>query len=337
MKAIARWTLSLVAMLAIAAAACNDDGGGGASDRPFIDDPSPIAGIATPATFPLAIQRSDGRTLTLEAPPKRIVSLSPGATEIIFALGAQSALAAVDNQADFPAGAADFPTKVDAFEPNIEAIAALEPDLVLVAADSSGLVGRLDGLGIPVLFRDINTSIRTVEDVFGEIRVLGQVTGTDAEALALIQTLSGRVRAIQDTLQGQSTARGPRVYHELDSTFFTASNDTFIGDLYRILHAQNIAGSGGGNPYPQLTQEAIIAANPDVIILADEEFGVTVESVKARPGWSAVEAVANDRIHGLDPDIISRPGPRIVDALDQLAVFLYPERFGDAAGATPQP
>jgi iron complex transport system substrate-binding protein len=333
MRSIAKWALAAIAMLAFGIAACGDDDDGNGGRRTFDDNPTPIAGIATPATFPLTVQRSDGRALTLGSPPSRIVSLSPAATEIIFALGQESRLAAVDNQADFPEAAANFPTKVDAFEPNVEAITALNPDLVLVATDSGGIVGRLDALNIPVLFRDIDTSIRTIEDIFGEVRVLGQITGADNAALDLIQALSGRVRAIESRLQGKSTATGPLVFHELDSTFFTASEDTFIGDLYRRLHARNVAGDGGGNPYPQLTQEAIIAANPDVIILADEEFGVSVESVKARPGWAAIEAVINDRIHGLNPDIISRPGPRIVDALEQLAALLYPEEFGDAAGS----
>ena len=100
-----------------------------------------------------------------------------------------------------------------------------------------------------------------------------------------------------------------------------------IGSIYARLRATNIAGDGGGTAYPQLTQEAIIAANPTVIVLADEEFGVTVESVRARPGWDAIDAVRNDRIYPIDPDIISRPGPRIVDALEQLAQQFYPEAF----------
>jgi iron complex transport system substrate-binding protein len=117
------------------------------------------------------------------------------------------------------------------------------------------------------------------------------------------------------------------VFHELDSTFYSVSEDTFVGDLYRILQMENIAGDGGGIAYPQLTQEAIIAANPRVIVLADEEFGVSIDSVKARPGWDQIDAVQNDRIYSVDPDLISRPGPRIVDALEQLAQQIYPTRF----------
>jgi iron complex transport system substrate-binding protein len=108
---------------------------------------------------------------------------------------------------------------------------------------------------------------------------------------------------------------------------FTVSEGSFIGDLYRTLRARNIAGDGGGSAYPQMTQEAVIASAPEVIILADEESGVTIDSVKARPGWDVIPAVQNDRIYGIDPDIISRPGPRVIDALEQLGEAIYPERF----------
>jgi iron complex transport system substrate-binding protein len=158
--------------------------------------------------------------------------------------------------------------------------------------------------------------------VLGQISIYGRITGRSAAASELIASLQIRIETIRDRV---SELPGPRVYHELDSTFYSAAEQSFIGDLYRMLNAENIAGDGGGSPYPQLTQEAIIAANPDVIILADEEFGVTVDSVKVRPGWGAIAAVRNNRIYGVDPDIISRPGPRIVDALELLAERLYPE------------
>ncbi|HZP57592.1 MAG TPA: ABC transporter substrate-binding protein [Dehalococcoidia bacterium] len=304
-----------VAALALLAAACGDSKSGSGS-RPT---PTPAA------SFPVTLDRSDGKTLTLDAAPQRIVSLSPGATEIIYALGAEGSLAAVDNQADYPQAAKDFPTKVDAYQPNVEAIAGLDPDLVFVATDSDGIVAALDRLHVPVLFSDLNT-VTTIDGVYDQIRLLGRATGTSGRAEDLVAALQARERAVTGAVADVSD--GPRVYHELDSTFYTASDASFIGDLYRLLHARNIAGDGGGNPYPQLTQEAILAANPDVIVLADEEFGVSVDSVKARPGWDEVAAVKDNRIYGVDPDVISRPGPRIIDALETLAKDLYPEKFG---------
>jgi iron complex transport system substrate-binding protein len=314
-----RWLVVLaLALFATAAVACNDD-----------DDARPDAGDASPAAqagFPLSVERSDGTTLELDAPPQRIVSLSPAATEIIYAIGAEASLVAVDNQADYPEAAANFPTKVDAFEPSVEAIAALNPDLVFVATDIDGIVARLDELNIPVLYSDIDTDVQSVDDVFEQVRLLGRVTGRSEQAEAVVADMETRIAAIEEKLQ-EIEGNGPSVYHELDSTFYSVAEQSFIGDVYALLRADNIAGDGGGSPYPQLSQEAIIAADPDVIILADEEFGVTVDSVKARPGWDVITAVRDDRIHGIDPDIISRPGPRIVDAIEQIAQYLYPETF----------
>jgi len=321
--------IALLAVVAFAMIACggDDDTPGPAGDGDLTAGASPTQGLATVSEFPVEIPRSDGKTLTVEEPPTAIVSLSPAATEIIFALGAESSLIAVDNQADFPDAAKDVAKKVDAYEPNIEAIAGLDPDLVIVANNSSGIVEKLDQLDIPVFYQDIDQDIQSVTDVFGQITLLGKVTGRGAQAETLLNGLGDRLKVIEDGVQDADASTGPRIYHELDSTFFTVSDDTFIGDLYRILRVRNIAGSGGGSAYPQMTQEAIIAANPSIIILADEEFGVTVDSVKARPGWSVIEAVQTDQIFGIDPDVISRPGPRIIDALEQLAKLIYPERF----------
>lgn len=325
------WKKSLwiaIAAFALGLAACGgDDNGRGDDDPSFTDHPTPIEGLSTIASFPVDIPRSDDKTLTLTAPPQRIVSLSPGATEIIYALGAESALAAVDNNADFPQAAADFPTKLDAFEPNIEAIAATQPDLVIVASDIGGLVAALDQLNIPVFFQDIDTDITNIDDVFTQIVLLGKVTGKSSEAETLLADLEERVQNVRDGVQGLNNATTPKVFHELDSTLFTVSENSFIGDLYKTVRARNIAGDGGGSAYPQMTQEAVIASAPDVIVLADEEFGVSIDSVKTRPGWDTMPAVQNDRIYAIDPDIISRPGPRIVDALEQLAQAIYPERF----------
>jgi iron complex transport system substrate-binding protein len=131
--------------------------------------------------------------------------------------------------------------------------------------------------------------------------------------------MDARISEIQRALADEE---GPSVFHEIDNTFFTAGRGSFIGDLYDILGAENIA-NATGEAYPQMTQEAIIEADPDVIILADEDAGETPATVAARPGWEAISAVQNNRVHIVDPDIVSRPGPRIVVALRTLARFLY--------------
>jgi iron complex transport system substrate-binding protein len=177
-----------------------------------------------------------------------------------------------------------------------------------------------------VLYVDIDSGVRTVDDVLAQIGVLGRVTGTSGRADALVASLRARIDKVTSALQSPAAGAPLSVYHELDSTFYSASDGTFIGDVYGILKMKNIAGSGP-TAYPQLTQEAIIAANPQIIVLADEAFGVSIDSVKARPGWSAIDAVRDNRIFAINPDIVSRPGPRIVDALEQLAKAVYPERF----------
>lgn len=314
--------LSLLALpLAAFAIACGDNDGGGSAS------PTSAAQSGTPArnaSFPLTLKRSDGKDLTLAKAAARIVSLSPGATESLYAIGAESALVAVDKQADYPEPAASFATKVDAYQPNIETIAGLNPDLVIVADDTNGVVAALDRLSIPVLYNDLDDDLATIDDVIAYIRTLGDVTGRGERADEVASALAARVDDVRADVDAIESGEAPSVYHELDDTFFSAAEQTFIGNVYKTLGAKNIAGDGGGNAYPQLTQEAIIAADPDVIILADEEFGTTVESVKARPGWDAMTAVRENRIFGIDPDIISRPGPRIVDALEQVFQRLYP-------------
>jgi iron complex transport system substrate-binding protein len=318
---IARPAALAVALASLALAALAAACGGSSSNS------TPTAAAPTAAAaFPVSVQRSDGKTLTLAASPKRLVSLSPGATEVIYAIGAHGELAAVDKDANYPDAAAAFPTKVDAYEPNVETIRALDPDLVIIASDSNGIVAKLDELNVPVLYVDIDTDVRTVDDVLAQIDVIGKVTGESANASQLVTTLRTRIDNVTSALQSLPAESPISVYHELDSTFYSVSDGTFIGDVYRILKMKNIAGNGV-TTYPQLTQEAIIGANPQVIVLADEAYGTTIESVKARPGWSAIDAVKNDRIFAIDPDIISRPGPRIVDAVEQLAKDVYPDRI----------
>jgi iron complex transport system substrate-binding protein len=319
---IHRLGLTLLAAMLLAAAAC-----GGSSTQNSTRTPAATSPTAAAPAFPLTVQRSDGKPLAIAAAPKHIVSLSPAATEIIYALGAQSSLVAVDKNADYPDDARNFAPKVDAYEPNIEAITGLAPDLVIVASDTGGIVAKLDELKIPVLFVDIDTSVKTVDDVMAQITLMGKITGTTDKASALVASLNARVKKVKDAVADVPATSSMKVYHELDSTFYSASDGTFVGDLYRLLKVRNVAGDGNGVAYPQLTQEAIIAANPSVIVLADEEFGVTVDSVKSRPGWSAIDAVKNDKIVALNASVISRPGPRIVDALETLAKAIYPERF----------
>jgi iron complex transport system substrate-binding protein len=133
--------------------------------------------------------------------------------------------------------------------------------------------------------------------------------------------MSNDVHAISAEVVGKTR---PTVYHEVDNTYYSAGPGSFIDDLYKTLGARNIADSTG-EAYPQLSAEAIIAANPDVIVLADEGAGESATTVAARPGWSVIKAVQGHHVYAVNADIVSRPGPRIVDALRALEADLYPQ------------
>lgn len=291
--------------------------------------PAASVGAASPVAraeeFPITVTRSDGKPLTIERPPQRIVSLSAGGTELFFAVGAGEQLVAAEKYSDYPPEANELP-KLDSYRPDPEAIVASDPDLVLVDHDADGIVAKLDELGVPALYWEVPTSI---DGVIEEVRLIGRITGQTEEAEELATSMKARIDAITGKLA--DVEQGPRLYHELDPTFFTVSPESFVGDLYTLLKAQNIA-AGGDTEYPQLSKEMIIERNPEVIVVATGpgEGRTTAEDVKARPGWDVISAVKNDRVYEINEDIVSRPGPRVVDGLEHVATLLYPERFASS-------
>ncbi len=308
-----RITVLLLVLLGLLLAACDDGGRTG----------GPTATPGVSGEFPVTIESSNGDSLTLDAPPERIVSLSAGHSEILFAIGAGEQVIAVDNFSDYPAEANAIDLRLDSFEPSAEAIANLDPDLVVLSFAPEGFLDQLDALGVPAWLDELN-SATSVEAIFESIETLGRSTGHVEQAEALVDDLQGRVDAVTEAVAG--VEEGPRVYHEIDETLYAIGPDSFTGDLFVKLKADNIVDEG---PSTQLSQEAIIAANPQVIILSDAEFGQTPEVVSARPGWGAIEAVNQQRVYAIDDDLVSRPGPRLVDGLEALARLLYPEIFGE--------
>ena len=270
-----------------------------------------------PAYFPVTVERADGKELTFDTPPQRIVSLSPGHTEILFAIGAGDQVVAVDTESDFPEEAA-AKTKFDATSPDLEAIEGLDPDLVVVMDGPDELVQSLDQRGLPALWLELPVFL---EDIFDQIDVLGEITGHRDQSDSLVDAMDGRVVAILDKV---GATVGPRVYHELDDELTTVSLDTFIGELYQILLAENVAGRSE-EPFPRLTLDDIVGGDPEVIIVTHS--GASPESVMERPGWQDIAAVKNDRVYAVDPDIVNRPGPRLVDGLETLANLLLPDLF----------
>lgn len=245
--------------------------------------------------------------------PVRIVSLSPTHTEILFAIGAGDRLVAVDEFSNFPAEALELPNELSGFEPNVEAIAAYDPDLVVIGGDFTGLGDQLDAIGIS--WWD-GPAAMTLDDTYTQIEQLGAVTGQVGDAAALVAQMRTDIDAIvADTAVPDEPLT---FYHELDPTYFSADSTTFIGELYSLLGLQNIAdraeGDSGG--FPQLNAEFIVSADPDLIFLADTKCcGETAATVAARDGWGAIAAVVDGNVIEMDDDIASRWGPRVVDYL----------------------
>ena len=272
---------------------------------------TPAAPVAQTAHYPITISEPDGRTVTISQAPQHIVSLSPTATEMLFAIGAGSQVAAVDNDSNFPSNAPT--TKLSGFEPNIEAIAAYKPDLVVVSQDINGVVKGVSALNIPVL---LEPAAKNLDDTYSQIKELGAVTGHPDKATALVSSMKSQVATFAQALA--KPRRKLKVYHELDDTYYSATSATFIGQLYKLLGLDNIAdGATAAAPdYPQLSAEYIVSSSPDLIVLADTKCcNQTYSTVAARPGWGAIAAVRSGQVLGVDDDIASRWGPRVIDFL----------------------
>jgi iron complex transport system substrate-binding protein len=280
---------------------------------------------STPSTsgaahFPVTITGTNGSSVTLTKQPHRIVSLSATATEMLFAIDAGTQVVAVDDQSNYPASAPM--TKLSGFQPNIEAIASYTPDLVVAVDDTSGLVHGLGALNIPVL---IETAAKNFDDAYKQIEQLGTATGHVAEAGSLEQKMRTDIAAIVASVP--KGTKQLKVYHELDDTYYSATSATFIGQVYALLGLKNIAdgASATAGDYPQLSAEYIVSSSPDVIVLADTKCcHQNLTTVSARPGWSSIAAVKTGQVIGVDDDIASRWGPRVVDFLRALAPHVKP-------------
>ena len=266
--------------------------------------------VASKAKFPLTLTTGAG-TVTLNARPKRIVSLSPTATEMLFAIDADEQVVAVDDQSNYPP---DVPkTKLSGFQPNVEAVANYKPDLVVFASDARKLGPAFKAIGVPALEEP---AAKTLKDTYAQIRQLGQATGHVGESEKVVDDMEKDIREIVSDASEKSGS--PSYYHELDNTYFTATSRSFIGQIYGLLGLENIADPAdkAGTGYPQLSAEYIIKANPDYILLADTKCCKQSEqTVAARPGWKNIDAVKNHKVIALNDDVASRWGPRVVDFL----------------------
>ena len=263
---------------------------------------------STPRAFPVTIVTSAGK-VTVTKRPRRIVSISPTATEDLFAVGAGRQVIAVDNQSDYPKSAPK--TALSGFTPNVEAIAAYRPDLVVAEYDPKGLSEALNKLGIPVIIQGTAASFK---GAYQQIRQLGLVTGHKPAAERVISRMKTRIAAIVRAARPKSTHLS--VYHEITPDLYSASSKSFVGKVYAAFGLRNIADAAdnAGTGYPQLSAEYVVAQSPDVIVLADSVCcGQTPTTVAARPGWDHIKAVRTGSIVRIDDSIASRWGPRLVN------------------------
>jgi iron complex transport system substrate-binding protein len=267
--------------------------------------------------FPVTVE-TDAGPVTIEAMPTQIISLSPTATENLFAIGAGDQVVAVDDYSYYPAEAPV--TDLSGFAPNVEAILSYSPDLLVIAGSPDDLQAAVEAVGIPVLLMGAAVSI---DGVYTQIERLGLATGHADEASAVAADMQTRIASVTGNLTNSGTA--PTYYHELDPTYYSVTSETFIGQVYGLLGLDNIADASDpdGYGFPQLSEEYIVDANPDFIFLADAQCcGESADTVAARAGWDTMDAVTKGRVVEVDADIASRWGPRTADFIEAVAAAI---------------
>ncbi|RLT32760.1 MAG: ABC transporter substrate-binding protein [Chloroflexi bacterium] len=298
---------------------------------PLTAVPAPTATVvmATATPVPLAdstLTDSAGRTVVVKQPVRRIVSLAPSTTEIVAALDGLERLIAIDMYSDFPTEVSALPkiTNPD-MSVDYEQITASAPDVVFAAGITApDVIAAIEKLGIPVVI--VGAPTATFASVLADIRLVGTALQRDTEAQMLTGTMQTEWQALADKVA--KTSDRPTVFWELDATDpakpYTVGPDSFVAELLQVAGGTNIF-ADVTDAYPQVSLEQIVAKAPDTIILADSLWGVTPESVVARAGWDSIPAVQNQRVFPIDDNIVSRPGPRIVQGLQAVVAILHPE------------
>ncbi len=309
---VSRWRLApALALVAVGlVAACG-------SSTPSSSTGASASPSPTAAVYPVTVD-SNGTPLVISAKPTRIVSLSPTATEDLFAVGAGEQVGALADQTAFPAPAPQ--TKLSGFTPNVEAIAGYKPDLVVLSDDIGGVVKGLQTLKVPVL---VQPAAKDLEQAWAQLKAIGAATDHADTAATLADDLSKRLDAAVASVP--ASVQGFALYHELDPTLYSATSNTFVGSVEKRLGLVNIADAAAkaGNEFPQLSAEYVVKSAPQVVVLADTVCCKQTDATfAARPGFGDLPAVKESRVIGINDSIASRWGPRIVDFAEQLATAL---------------
>jgi len=281
---------------------------------------------AVPAATSITLTDGLNRTVTLAGPAQRVVSLAPANTEILFVIGAGAQVVGCDETSDYPAEALALPTIGGYSGFNLEAIVSLHPDLVLAGGiNTPELVASLEQLGLTVYFLPNPT---TLEEMYTNLETVARLTGHESETAALVESFKARVAAVDEKILPLSY--GPTVYYELDATEptkpFTAGPGSFVDLLIARAGGINIGAELQGQ-WAQISLEQLVVANPAIIILGDAAYGETPEKVAQRPGWGTLAAIQTGQVFPIDDNLVSRPGPRLVDGLEAMAKLLHPGVF----------
>ncbi len=287
---------------------------------------SNIDNDADPIQYPYALIDDAGRTITIEEVPVRIISFSPAHTETLIAFGLLENLVGVDDWSNYPEATQGIEKVGDTFSPNYEVIVGLNPDLVItVGSADTSFVSRLDELGIPVLV----LQAESLEDILDDMITIGEVCGVQETAHALVQDLQNRMDQVKDMVTTIPEDQRVSVFYEVSPPgvwgLWTVGPESYIHDMIETAGGKNVSSDTEGD-YFSYSEEVLLEKDPQVIITPNTE---TPEDIAAglRPAWQTMNAVQNGRIYWIDADVVSRPGPRIVDALETIAQYLYPEYF----------
>jgi cobalamin transport system substrate-binding protein len=314
--------LRLFALLALLVSGCTAPAAAPAASAPPTS--SAPAATASPirSHYPITVTDDRGKALTLDHAPRRIVSLAPSATEIVFALGAEASLVALDDFSTYPAAAKGLP-HIGGFRTDPEKVVSYSPDLVLTITGGN-VPAQLDALGLPLFIFDESD----IDGVYRDIDAVGAMLDRKSAAQKLVASMRARIDAVAERAKRSPTR--PRVLHEVDSTdpsqIYVAGPHNFIDSMITIAGGINVAADSPVK-YPKLSPEQIVARDPEVIVLADAAYGATPEAVRARPGWSAITAVKRGALYPIDEDIVSRPGPRLADGFEAYIRLVHPELF----------
>jgi iron complex transport system substrate-binding protein len=288
------------------------------------DTPAPTD-VPAPAAEAITLIDGLGRTVTLEAPAQKIVSLAPSNTEILFSLGAGAQVIGRDDFSNYPAEAMDIASVGGSMgDYNLEEITRLQPDLVLAAEiNTPELVNALENLGLTVYYL---ANPEEIEGIYTNLEIVGQLTGREAEAAALNASLAARVARVDAALE--KVSEQPVVFYELDGTDpakpWTAGPGTFLDYLVERAKGKNVGAALTGD-WAQISQEELLVQDPEIILLGDAAYGITAEMVSERPGWNQIRAVSEGRVFPFDDDLVSRPGARMVDGLEQMVLIFHPQ------------